>query len=173
MPTASSSAMCLSRATGSRPVQPAMTAWSIDMVSGVAAPLSITVKVRSYTDRALHRGSEFKDAAIGAAGGSQHEADRHFVFTMRGQRDRTAIDHVDEGAVAQATQILGGEGLVIFSEIGNARRRVRRSRHDQRVIGRKAARDPRNQRAARIEDVDVVGRADGFATHDANGNAGV
>src|SRR5690348_5821774 len=106
MPTASSSAICLSRATGSRPVQPAMTAWSIDIVSGVAAPLSITTKVRSYTDRALHRGSQFKDAAVGAAGRSQHEADRHLAFAMRGQRNRAAVDHVDERAVAQAAQIL-------------------------------------------------------------------
>src|SRR5690242_3086781 len=116
--------MCLSRATGSRPVQPAMTAWSIDMVSGVAAPSSITMKVRSYTDRALHRGSEFKDAAVEAAGGSQHKADRHFVFAMRRQRDGAAVDHVDERAVAQAAQILRGEGLVVIGEIGNARRRV-------------------------------------------------
>ena len=34
MPSASSSAICLSRATGSRPVQPAITAWLIARVSG-------------------------------------------------------------------------------------------------------------------------------------------
>src|SRR3954471_188422 len=105
MPIASSSAICLSRATGSRPVQPAMTAWSIDIVSGVAASLSITVKVRSYTDRALHRGGQFEDAAVRTAGRSQHEADRHLPLAMRGQRNRAAVDHVDERAVAQGTQI--------------------------------------------------------------------
>src|SRR5947208_12658752 len=100
MPIASSSAMCLSRATGSRPVQPAMTAMSIDRVSGVGAPLSITVKVRSYTDRALHGGCKLEDAAVGAAGCGQHEADRHLALAMRGQRDGAAVDQVDQHAVA-------------------------------------------------------------------------
>src|SRR5436190_21705695 len=100
MPIASSSAMCLSRATGSRPVQPAITAASIDSVSGVGAPPSITVKVRSYTDRALHRGSHLEDAAIGASGRGDHESDRHLALAMRGQRDGAAVDHVDQGAVA-------------------------------------------------------------------------
>src|SRR5690349_18718088 len=97
--------MCLSRATGSRPVQPAMTASSIDIVSGVAAPSSITVKVRSYTDRALHGGGKLEDAAVGAAGGCQHEADRHIAVAMRWQLDGATVDHVDQGAVSQATQV--------------------------------------------------------------------
>src|SRR4051794_28094439 len=110
MPIASSSAICLSRATGSRPVQPAITAASIDIVNGVGAPPSITVKVRSYTDRALHRGGQFEDAAVGAAGRGQHETDRHLALAMRRQRDGAAIDHVDQGAVAQGAQVRGGEG---------------------------------------------------------------
>src|SRR5690349_24155862 len=100
MPTASSSAICLSRATGSRPVQPAITAWSIDRVSGVSMPRSRTLKVRSYTDHALHRGSQFEDAAVGGTGGSQHQTDRHLAFTMCRQRDGAAVDHVDQRAVA-------------------------------------------------------------------------
>src|SRR5690348_9965045 len=120
MPSASSSAICLSRATGSRPVQPAITAWSIDRVSGVAAPLSITVKVRSYTDCALHRGGEFKHATVGAAGCRDHEPDRHLAIAMRGQRDGAAVNHVDQGAIAQATQVRCSKRLVV-GEIDDAR----------------------------------------------------
>src|SRR5215813_8209821 len=119
MPSASSSAICLSRATGSRPVQPAITACSIDMVSGVSMPRSSTLKVRSYTDHTLHRGGKFKNAAIGAAGGRQHEADRHLALPMRRQRNGAAVDHVDQRAIAQGTQIRGGKGLVV-GEIGDA-----------------------------------------------------
>src|SRR5918996_5433583 len=99
MPSASSSAICLSRATGSRPVQPAMTAWSIASVSGVNIPLSSTLKVRSNTDDILHSGGEFEDAPVRSAGGCEHQPDRHLAFAMRGQRDRAAVEHVDQGAI--------------------------------------------------------------------------
>src|SRR2546430_17206055 len=116
MPIASSSAMCLSRATGSRPVQPAITAWSIASVSGVNIPLSSTLKVRSNTDDVLHSGSQFKDKAVRSAGRCEHQPDRNVAFAMRRQRDRAAVEHVDQRAVAQRAQILRGEGLVV-SEI--------------------------------------------------------
>src|SRR4051812_25845003 len=96
MPIASSSAMCLSRATGSRPVQPAITACSIASVSGVNMPLSSTLKVRSNTDDVLHSGGQFKDAAIRSTRGGQHQPDRHLAFAMYGQRDRAAVEHVDQ-----------------------------------------------------------------------------
>src|SRR5215207_2615342 len=100
-----------------------MTAWSIDSVSGVGAPLSITVKVRSYTNSALHSGGKFEDTAIGAARRGQHEPDRHFAFALRRQRDGAAVDHVDQRAIAQATQVLRGERLVVC-EIGDTGWRV-------------------------------------------------
>src|SRR3954465_8202123 len=125
MPIASSSAICLSRATGSRPVQPAITAWSIDMVKGVGAPRSMMVKVRSYTDPTLHGGSQLKDAAVRATGSREHETDRHLAFAMPRQRDCAAVDDVDQRAVAQGAQVCGAKRLVV-SEIGNAGRRVRR-----------------------------------------------
>src|SRR5215475_5884633 len=102
MPIASSSAMCLSRATGSRPVHPAMTAWSIASVSGVEPPLaSMTVKVRSNTDRGLHSGRKLEDAAVRSAARGQHQADRHLALAMGGKRDRAAVDHVDQRTVAE------------------------------------------------------------------------
>src|SRR3954452_7721975 len=110
MPIASSSAMCLSRATGSRPVQPAMTAWSIWSVSGVGAPLSSMVKVRSNTDDVLHSGREFENPTIRPACCGQHQPDRNFAVAVRGQRDRAAVEGVDQGAIAQRAQILRGEG---------------------------------------------------------------
>src|ERR1041384_1535592 len=113
MPIASSSAMCLSRATGSRPVQPAMTAWSIASVSGVNAPLSSTLKVRSNTDDILHSGGQFENTAIRSARRGQHQPDRHLALAMRRQRNRAAVEHVDQRAIAQRTQILRGEGLVV------------------------------------------------------------
>src|SRR5213595_1315162 len=111
MPIASSSAICLSRATGSRPVQPAITAWSIASVSGVNAPLSSTLKVRSNTDDVLHSGSKLENTGIRPARGGQHQPDRHLAFAMRRQRNRAAVEHVDQCAIAQRTQILRGEGL--------------------------------------------------------------
>src|SRR5882724_6047379 len=110
--------MCLSRATGSRPVQPAMTAWSIASVSGVGTPLSSMVKVRSNTDDILHSGCEFEDAAIRPARGCEHQTDWHLAFAMRRQRDRAAIEHVDQRAIAQRPQVLRGECLVV-GEIGD------------------------------------------------------
>src|SRR5262249_49948121 len=104
MPTASSWAMCLSRATGSRPVQPAITAWSIDMVNGVSIPRSRTLKVRSYTDRALHRGGKLEDAAVGAACRGDHQTHRPPAPAMRGQGEGAARGHVDQRAVARAAQ---------------------------------------------------------------------
>src|SRR5689334_12080236 len=111
MPTASNSAMCLSRATGSRPVQPAMTALSIASVSGVVEPWASTVKVRSNTNYGLHAGGEFEDTAIGAAGTRQHQPDGNLALAMRRQRDRATVDHVDQGTVAQRLQVRRGECL--------------------------------------------------------------
>src|SRR5262249_25205972 len=114
MPMASSSAICLSRATGSRPVQPAMTAWSIATVSGVDQPLaSMRVKVRSNTDRGLHSGGQFEDAAVRSAAGGEHHPDRHLALSMGGKRDRAAVHHVDQRAVAQAAQVRDRERLVV------------------------------------------------------------
>ena len=118
MPIASSSAMCLSRATGSRPVQPAMTTWSIASVSGVVVPWASTVKVRSNTDYGLHAGSKFEDAAVRSARGREHQPDRHVALAMRRQRDGAAVDHVDQRAIAQRAQVLPGERLVV-GEIGD------------------------------------------------------
>src|SRR4051795_2499776 len=101
MPIASSSAMCLSRATGSRPVQPAITALSIASVSGVGAPLSSMVKVRSNTDDVLHSGRKLEDAAISSASSSQHQPDRYLALAVRRQRYRAAVEHVDQRAVAE------------------------------------------------------------------------
>src|SRR5215213_6721780 len=123
MPITSSSAMCLSRATGSRPVQPAMTAWSIASVSGVNIPLSSTLKVKSNTDDVLHCSGQFEDAAIRSACGGEHQPHGHIALAMRRDRDRAAVEHVDQRAVAQGAQILCGERLVI-GEIGNSGRRV-------------------------------------------------
>src|SRR3954449_659344 len=113
MPIASSSAMCLSRATGSRPVQPAITAWSIASVSGVGAPLSSMVKVRSNTDDILHSGRKFEDAAIRTAGGGEHQPHRLLALAMRRDRDRTAVQRIDQRAIAQRMQVLRGECLVV------------------------------------------------------------
>src|SRR5579871_5598664 len=105
MPIASSSAICLSRAAGSRPVQPAITAWSIASVSGVEPPLaSIMVKVRSNTDGGLHPGGKLEDAMIRSAARSQHQPDRHLALAMGGKRDRAAVDHVDQRAIAETAQ---------------------------------------------------------------------
>src|SRR6185312_5627897 len=172
MPIASSSAICLSRATGSRPVHPAMTARSIASVSGVNAPLSSTLKVRSYTDDILHSGSQFEDATVRSARGGEHQPDRYFALAMRRQRDRATVEHVDQRAVAQRAQILRGERLVV-GEIGDDRRRVGGGRQHQRVIGRNPRLSARNERAAGAEDIDIIGRADALAALDADANAGI
>src|SRR6186713_1583964 len=135
MPISCSSAICLSRATGSRPVQPAMTIWSIASVSGVVVSWASTVKVRSNTNYGLHAGSKFKDTAVRAARARQHQADGNVALTMCRQRDGAAVDHVDQSAIAQCAQILRGERLVV-GEIGDLRRRVGGGRQHQRVIGR-------------------------------------
>src|SRR5215212_6892437 len=96
MPMASSSAMCLSRATGSRPVHPAITAWSIGKVSGVVVSWASMVNVRSNTDDSLHSGREFEDVAVRAACSGQHQPDRDFPFAVTRYRNRAAVDHVDQ-----------------------------------------------------------------------------
>src|ERR1700722_4939692 len=113
MPIASSSAMCLSRATGSRPVQPAMTARSIASVSGVVVPCASTVNVRSNTDDTLHSGRKFKDAAIRSARCRQHQPDWCFALALRGKRNGAAVDHVDQRAIAQRQQVGLAKGLVV------------------------------------------------------------
>src|SRR6187402_1194842 len=113
MPISCSSAMCLSRATGSRPVQPAMTIWSIASVNGVVVSWASTVKVRSNTNYGLHAGSKFKNTTVRSARSCKHQADRDVALAMRRQRDGAAVDHVDQGAIAQRAQVLGGERLVV------------------------------------------------------------
>src|ERR1700760_114981 len=98
--------MCLSRAMGSRPVQPAITAWSIPRVSGVVVPWASTVKVRSNTDGPFHSCGKLEDAAIMAARCREHQADRHLALAMAGNRDRAAVDHVDHRGVAQGPHVL-------------------------------------------------------------------
>src|SRR3984885_6699969 len=172
MPIASSSAMCLSRATGSRPVQPAMTARSIASVSGVVVPCASTVNVRSNTDDILHSGRKFKDAAIRSAGCRQHQTDRGYALAMRGQRYGAAINHVDQRAVAQRQQVRLGKGLVV-GKVGDPRRRNRGGRHYKRVIRRETSRSTRDQRSPRPEQIDIVGGAKAFAAQDPAGNAGI
>src|ERR1700746_857420 len=134
MPSASSSAMCLSRATGSRPVQPAITSWSIASVSGVGPLRASTVKVRSNTYQRLQGDGKFEDAPVGAAWCRQHEANRDLALAMGGQRDRAAVDQIDQRAVAQGPNVRRREGLVV-GEIGDPRRGVGRGRGDQGVLG--------------------------------------
>src|SRR5437016_5149296 len=78
MPIAASSTICLSRATGSRPVQPAMTACRIDSVSGVFLPFVSNVKEISITDHSLHCSRQFENAAVrGADGFAAKDAQGH------------------------------------------------------------------------------------------------
>src|SRR5580692_1539944 len=105
--------MCLSRATGSRPVQPAITAWSIASVSGVVVPWASMVKVRSNMDRSLHTGRQLEDATIMTTRCAQHEADRRFAVTMARQRNGTAVHHVDQRAIAQRQQVGFRERVVV------------------------------------------------------------
>src|SRR3954469_11508760 len=113
MPISCSSLMCLSRATGSRPVQPAMTIWSIANVSGVVVSWASTVKVRSNTNYGLHAGSKFKNTAGRATRPGKHPADGNVAPAMRRQRDGATVDHIDQGAIAQCAQIFPGERLVV------------------------------------------------------------
>src|SRR6185369_4398145 len=113
MPSASSSAMCLSRATGSRPVQPAITAWSIARVSGVVVSCASIVKVRSNTDRSLDARRQLEQGTVVAACRGQHQPYRDLSLAMRGQRDGAAVDHVDQRTVAQCPHVLPREGAVV------------------------------------------------------------
>src|SRR3954465_7131364 len=103
MPISCSSAMCLSRATGSRPVQPAMTIWSIASVSGVVVSWASTVKVRSNTNYGLHAGSKLEDTAVRSARARQHQADRNLALAKRRERDGAAAEPVVQGAVREST----------------------------------------------------------------------
>src|SRR4030081_1202245 len=103
------------------------------MVSGVVVSWASMVKVRSYTDDALHTGREFENAAIRATGGRQHQTDRHLPLAMTRERNGAAVDHVDQRAITQRPRVRLVEGLVV-SEIRNPRRRVGGCRQDQRVI---------------------------------------
>ena len=69
-------------------------------------------------------------------------------------------------------QVLRGERLVV-GEVGDFWRRVGGGRQHQRVIGRDARLRARDERASRVEHVDVVGRAHAFAAQDADVNAGI
>src|SRR4051794_6060026 len=164
--------MCLSRATESRPVQPAMTAWSIANVSGVVVSWASTVKVRSNTNYGLRAGSKLEYTTVGSTRASQHQADGNVALTMCRQRDGTAVDHVDQGAIAQGAQVFRGERLVV-GEIGDLRRGVGGCRQHQRVIGRDACIHACDQRAALVEEIDVVSRALRLAAHDAHGDSGI
>src|SRR3974390_2873654 len=114
--------MCLSRATGSRPVHPATTARLIRSVSGVVVPWASMVNVRSYTDHTLHGCREFEYATIRSARRGEHQPDRRFALAMARYRDRATVDHVDQRAIAQRQQVRLGIGLVV-GKISNARRR--------------------------------------------------
>ena len=56
---------------------------------------------------------DLQQLAVIAAGLCQHQADRDVAVAMRRQRDGAAVDHVDEGAIAQGPDVLAGEGLVV------------------------------------------------------------
>src|SRR5436305_478187 len=114
MPIASSSAMCLSRATGSRPVQPAMTAESIGSVSGVVVSWASMTNARSNTEYPFDCISHFKDAAVRAAHCGERQADRHLSLAMNRQRYTAAINHVGQRAIAQREQVGLGEGVVLL-----------------------------------------------------------
>src|SRR5260370_21139281 len=172
MPIASSSAMCLSRVTGSRPVQPAITAGSIGNVSGVVVSWASMVKVRSNTDNVLHCGREFEDAAVRSACCRNHQPDWYLALAMAGQRNRAAVDHVDQRTIAQRQQVGFRESLVV-GQVGDARRRIGGGREDQRGLGREADRGARDQRLPRLEQIDVVGGAYAFTAENAQGHAGV
>src|SRR4051794_41875224 len=125
--------MCLSRATGSRPVQPAMTIWSIASVSRVVVSWASTVKVRSNTNYGLHAGSKLEDTAVRSARARQHQADGNLAPPMRRQRDSATVDHVDQGAIAERPQGFPGERLVV-GKIRKFWRRVGGGRQHPRVL---------------------------------------
>jgi hypothetical protein len=103
-----------------------------------------TVGVRSNTDDVLHSGREFEGAAIRSARGGQHQADRDLAGAMRRQRDRAAVEHIDQRATAQGAQILECERFIVGG-IGDDWRRVRRGRQHQRVVGRDARFGPSDE----------------------------
>src|SRR4051812_50119201 len=92
--------MCLSRAPGSRPVQPAMTIWSIASVSGVVVSWASTVKVRSNTNYGLHAGSKLEDTAVRTPPAPPHQAAGGLTLALRRQREGAAVGHVCQGGGA-------------------------------------------------------------------------
>src|SRR5215471_15048347 len=165
--------MCLSRATGSRPVHPATTAWSIASVSGVVAPwASMMVNVRSNTDHTLHCRRELEDTAIRSASCGEHQSDRCFALAIAGYRDRATVNHVGQGAIAQREQVRLREGLVV-REIGDARRNDRRGRHHKGLEGSETNRDTRDQRFSGLQEIDVLGSADALPAQDSRGDPGI
>ena len=172
MPIASSSAMCLSRATGSRPVQPAMTAWSIGSVSGVAAPLSCDGEGRDQTRMAssipaasskMRRSAPPAAASISPTGTSPSR--------WHGSEIAQPSIMLISVQLRSARRFCLGERLVV-GEVGDHGRRIGGGRHHQRVIGREARVGARDERAARAEQIDVVGGADAFAAQDAHATRG-
>src|SRR4051812_36624030 len=105
MPSAASSTMCLSRATGSRPVQPAITAESIGSVSGVVVSWASMTKARSNTEYSLDCIGHLENPAIRSTDTGERQPDRHLALTMNRQRDAAAVDHVDQGGIAQRQQV--------------------------------------------------------------------
>ena len=80
----------------------------------------------------------------------QHQSHRRFALAMTRQRDRTAIDGIDQRAIAQR-QHVGCRIGYVTSEIGDDRRGDRHRRRDQRVVGCDAALEAYDDRAADTE----------------------
>jgi hypothetical protein len=104
MPSASSSAMCLSRATGSRPVQPAITAWSDRQRQRHATRLAVLNGEGEFKHgwRSSMPAAKLKDAAVEPpADAASIRPTGTSPSRCARQRDRAAIERVDQRAVAQ------------------------------------------------------------------------
>src|SRR5690606_18567555 len=111
----------------------------------------------------LNRRRKLENPPIRSTRPGKHQANRRLALAMTGQRDRASIEDVNQGAIAQRKHVGFRVGRII-GEISYPRRRDGNGRRQQSVVWRKAALEASDDRAANGEQINIIRRADAFAT---------
>ena len=118
--------------------------------------------------------ADAEHAVVGQRRAPHHQADRPLAVAMAGQRQRAAVEQVDQRRVAQQQRVGGEEGVVAVDQ--RLRCAARRSARSARA-GRRSRAAPlpcaRSRSRRSREQLDVVGGADRFAAADAQRDARV
>ena len=139
------------------------------------APMTAIASARACALRARLRSPARRRARASSRSAPlpHHQADRQLAGRVAGQRERAAVEHVDDRRVAQQQRVGGEEGVVARRSAARAAARRSARSGEQRVEAASARSTRAIQSRRGVQQLDVVGRLMRRAAPDAQRDARV